>query len=169
MGRWGITALAALLAAAVAGCGTPEYTGKKVATLRTEGKAPASAAPAKSDEDRFREFEKCMEEHGVRIPKSPEEAQDFQPDEEAMRTADEACRHLLPNGGQPPPLDARQLDEMRQMAKCVREHGVDMPDPDPNNPYPNFGADVDPEVLQKAFEACSGAVASASPAPEPTK
>jgi hypothetical protein len=161
--RVAVLALVLLLA----GCGTPEYTGKKVATLRTEGRPPP-AEQAKSDEDRFREFEKCMGDHGVTFPKSQEEAENFQPDMDAMREADDACRQLLPNGGQPPPLDAKQLDEARKQAKCMREHGIDMPDPDPNNPYPGFSGDADQDTLQKALEDCMGAPA-AEPAPEPTK
>jgi hypothetical protein len=171
MSALGRAAVLAMIAGALlAGCGSPGYAGKKVATLRTEGK-PAPAEQAKSDEDRYREFEKCMAEHGVVFPKSQEEAENFQPDEDAMRAGDEACRNLLPNGGQPPPLDARQLDEMRDQAKCMREHGVDVPDPDPNNPYPAFGSGgEDQETLQRAFEACmGGSVAVESPAAEPTK
>lgn len=162
-----VAVLAVIIGVLLAGCGSPGYTGKKVATLRTEGKA-APAAPAMSDEDKYRQFEKCMEEHGVVFPKSPEDAENFQPDMEAMQAADEACRNLLPNGGQPPPLDPKQLDQLREQAKCLREHGVDAPDPDPNNPYLSFN-EQDPEAMQKAMEACmgggGGAVATAVPAP----
>jgi hypothetical protein len=168
-----VAVLAMIIGVLLAGCGNPGYTGKKVATLRTEGK-PAPTEQAKSDEDRNREFDKCMAEHCVVLPKSREDAENFQPDLDAMRTAEEACRDLLPNGGQPPPLDAKQLDEMRTQAKCMREHGVDVPDPDPNNPYPVFGnGGEDAETMQKAFEACMGGSASSgpveSPAAEPTK
>jgi hypothetical protein len=161
-----------IMAVVLAGCGTPEYTGKKVATLRTEGKPPA-ATQAKSDEDRYREYEACMASHGIVFPKNEEEAQDFNPGSDQMMAAEGECRHLMPNGGQPPPLDAKQLDEMRAQAKCMREHGIDMPDPDPNNPYPMFtGANVDQEAMQKAFEECMGVkveVEAPAPAPEPTK
>jgi len=168
MARWRVVAVVVAAAVLLAGCASPGYQGKKVATLRTGGNA-ATAEPARSDEDKSRDYEKCMADHGVRFPKSEEEARNFQPDEQAMREGDEACRPLLPNGGQPPPLDAKQLDEMRQQAKCLREHGVDMPDPDPNNPYP-APANVDPETMRKAFEACSGgSVTIATGAAEPTK
>lgn len=167
-----VAVLAMIMAVVLAGCGSPGYTGKKVATLRTEGKAP-TVTQAKSDEDKYRDFEKCMADHGVVFPKNEEEAKDFQPDEDALMAGEQACRSLLPNGGQPPPLDPKQLDEMRAQAKCMREHGVDMPDPDPNNPYPAFGGpDVDQDTVQKAFEACMGGggqVEIATPVPEPTK
>jgi hypothetical protein len=166
MGRWRVAGVAAIMAALLAACGSPDYHGKKVATLRTEGK-PATATPARSDEDRMHDFQKCMEEHGVRFPKSEEEARDFHPDEGAMQEANEACVPLLPNGGQPPKLDAKQLDELRQQAKCMREHGVDMPDPDPNNPYPAMKAPLDEETMRKATDACFGG--GPSGAPEPTK
>jgi hypothetical protein len=37
----------------------------------------------------------------------------------------------------------------------MREHGVNMPDPDPNNPMMSIDTNgLDEEALKKAFEAC---------------
>ena len=51
---------------------------------------------------------------------------------EEFDEADEACRHflddLIQDGG--PPMDAEAQDKALKFAKCMREHGVDMPDPD---------------------------------------
>lgn len=159
-----LTAMLVLLA----GCTDTAYHGRKVATLRTGG-AATSAEPVLSDEDRAHQFEKCMADRGIRFPKSGEEAQDFQPDQDALQAAEEACRHLLPNGGQPPPMDPKQLDDLRAQAKCMREHGVDIPDPDPNNPYIAINSDVDQAALQKAAEACQGGPNSSAPVAEPTR
>jgi len=77
-------------------------------------------------------------------------------DEAKVKAADEACKHLLPNGGVPPKLDAAQLDKLRQQATCMREHGVNMPDPDPNNPGIKIEGSGDPEKDKAASEACMG-------------
>jgi len=48
---------------------------------------------------------------------------------------------------------------MRKMAQCMREHGVNMQDPDPNKPgmlLPE-GQQVDPDVMDKATKACAPA------------
>jgi hypothetical protein len=49
-----------------------------------------------------------------------------------MKAAEAKCRHFQPNGGKPIKLKPEDLAKMRAMAKCMREHGVDMPDPDEN-------------------------------------
>jgi hypothetical protein len=178
--RWQVTALAALTFALVTACGAAGASGNKVASLSSAAAAPSDqqqASDGRSDEDKIRDFTRCMKEHGVDIPE-PSSApapkagggangspgivvQGNGPDKEKIDKANEACRSLLPNGGKPPKLDAQQLDEMRKMAQCMREHGVDMPDPDPNNPGimvdPGDGSKkVDPEVMKKAAEECSG-------------
>jgi hypothetical protein len=176
--RWRVTALAALTFALVTACGAAGASGNKVASLSSTAAAPSDqqqAGDGRSDEDKIRDFSKCMKDHGVDIPEpsgapAPKAGggqgspgivvQGAGPDKEKIDKANEACRSLLPNGGQPPKLDAQQLDEARKMAKCMREHGIDMPDPDPNNPGMMLpegqGQRVDPEVMKKAAEECSG-------------
>src|SRR6266540_3588276 len=171
--RWRLPVLAAVTFALVTACGSGGSNGNnKVASL-SEAAKPSDQQQAndgRSDEDKVRDFTKCMREHGVDIPEptsAPKagggggvgiEIQGNGPDKEKIDAANEACRKLLPNGGKPPKLDAKQLDEMRKMAQCMREHGVNMPDPDPNNPGimvdPDGGEKVDPEVMKKAAEAC---------------
>ena len=50
-----------------------------------------------------------------------------------MDAAMEACKDKLPNGGTPPSLNPQQQEQLREFAQCMRDHGVDMPDPDPNS------------------------------------
>ena len=175
--RWRLLALTAATFALVTACGSGGG-GNKVASLSDPAKPSGEqqANDGRSDEDKVRDFTKCMREHGVDIPEptsSPQpggaggpggmsiEIQGNGPDKEKIDAANQACRSLLPNGGKPPKLDAKQLDEMRNMAKCMREHGVNMPDPDPNNPgiIMDDGTgknNVDPEVMKKAADACGG-------------
>jgi len=178
--RWRVTALAALTFALVTACGAAGASGNKVASLSSTAAAPSDqqqASDGRSDEDKIRDFTRCMKEHGVDIPEptgapAPKAGggngspgivvQGNGPDKDKIDKANEACRSLLPNGGKPPKLDAQQLDEMRKVAQCMREHGVDMPDPDPNNPgimvdpSGDGSKKVDPEVMKKAAEECSG-------------
>ena len=88
-------------------------------------------------------FARCMREHGIDMPdpkpgqagiqltlpkgKTPAEAD----------AADKACRKYL-DKVKPPQMSEAQQKEFRDralaMARCMREHGIDMPDP-------TFGAD----------------------------
>jgi hypothetical protein len=164
--RWRLIALSAATFALVTACGNGGG-GNKVASLSDPPK-PSDQQQASDkggdSEQQMRDFTKCMREHGVDMP-DPKTGpgggaaisiQGGPGDEEKVKAADEACRHLLPNGGVPPKLDAKQLDEMRKQAKCLREHGVNMPDPDPNNPMIKMEGSGDPEKDKAAFEACGG-------------
>jgi hypothetical protein len=129
----------AALALVLTGCGSPD--GPDVATA---GGAPAAAsapptAPSGDREEQLRQFAGCMREHGVDVPDPEPGVGGFggmggggalsDPD---FQTAFEACRTKLPNGGEPPKLNPEQLDRYREFAGCMREHGVDVPDPDPD-------------------------------------
>ncbi|MBF9130646.1 hypothetical protein I0C86_17015 [Plantactinospora sp. S1510] len=164
-GTW--LALPLTLGLALAGCGGPD-SGTGVATAGggtgAEPTASASAA-ALSNEDRQREFAKCMRENGVDMP-DPEpgqggiRVQSGPDDREKMGAAMEKCRSLLPNGGEGMKLDAKQIEQVRQMAKCMRENGVpDFPDPGADGTI-NFqaGAGLDREdpKFQAAMEKCRG-------------
>jgi hypothetical protein len=70
----------------------------------------------------------------------------------------------MPNAGAPPPVDAKQLDEGRKQAQCLREHGIDARDPTPDNPWPGFEVNPDSEQGRKAMEDCMG-----MPKAEPTQ
>jgi hypothetical protein len=77
-----------------------------------------------------------------------------------MDAAMNACKDKLPNGGTPPSMSPEQQEQLRAFAQCMRDHGVDMPDPDPNSGGlrisssggPAFGPD-DP-TFKAAQEAC---------------
>jgi hypothetical protein len=57
-----------------------------------------------------------------------------------LQGAENACKQLLPNGGQPPSQaeQQRQLSGMRRFAECMRAHGV------PEWPDPTIGPDGKP-------------------------
>jgi hypothetical protein len=137
-----ILAAGLLLTLASAGCargGNNQNPG--VATAQT-GKPKVSSSPsvpAQDTREAALKFSQCMREHGmtwfpdpqpgggltIRTPKGL--------DSKKMEAAHEACKKYEPNGGVPPKMNAADLEKARQMAQCMREHGVPkFPDPDPN-------------------------------------
>jgi hypothetical protein len=136
------------------------------------GKDPVAKAAASksSDLDAMRKFAQCMRQNGVDMPDPTGDGGRVQmrvsakpgANSEAKMTAAEAkCRHFQPNGGKPVKLKPEELAKMRAMAKCMREHGVDMPDPDENGRVTvrrkaTGGPDMNPDspTFKAADKAC---------------
>src|SRR5438552_2071506 len=150
------------------GCGAKPDDSAKVASISTPSKTGGPTAAdnsGKSDEDKMRDFAKCMREHGVDMP-DPKPAGDGggmaitlggkDGDTSKLDSAQQACKHLMPNGGEMKPMSAEELDKARKQAKCMREHGVDMPDPDPNGRGAMRAGKVgdDPKKFEDAAKAC---------------
>jgi hypothetical protein len=179
-GTWRLAVVATVMFALTA-CAGGGGDGDQVASLNGDPNtnSPAQNADDKADEDKMREFTKCMREHGVEMPEPDAEGRikveahsnaDGSGNHEAMDKAHEACRTLLPNGGKPKPMSPEDLDKARQRAKCMRDHGVDMPDPDPNSPgiTTRLGENVDKDKMEKAFKECGmGEAVGAAPAAPP--
>ncbi|WP_181771982.1 hypothetical protein [Amycolatopsis pittospori] len=156
--------------ALVAGCGGGGDGGDKVASISTPPSSGAAGdgqqADKVSDEDKMRNFAKCMREHGIDMPDPKTDGDDRatisiggadgQIDEKKMKAADEACRKLLPNGGEIKPPSPEDLDKMRKEAKCMRDHGIDMPDPSPDGKGGAIALDAggDPKKFEEAAKAC---------------
>ena len=132
-----IGATAALLAAAlvllVAGCsGGPSPAGP--GALDAKGSANSQKGLA---------YSRCMRAHGV--PKYPDasshnelrnglpkvDPQQLGVSSSLFQAAQQACAHLLPNGGQTTQTQSQQdLNAMLSFARCMRAHGVPTwPDP----------------------------------------
>jgi hypothetical protein len=184
-----------LLALAVAACGG-SGPGVGVVTLEDPSASPdSSAAPSPSlePEEAMEAFADCMREHGVDIqvatnpdggggtvriggpvtgsgPGKGGEAQPGGPaNQEDMAAADEACRHLLPKDGRGDPsatMDPELADQMLEFSRCMREHGIDFPDPVFSGGGMSItlggpdggGLDPNSEEFQAAQEACSEAM-----------
>lgn len=145
--------------AALAACGDPASSGKQVASLSTSPAADAATgsteaptgttAPTDPNEAAL-QFAKCMREHGVDMPDpvvsdngdgkgggvaiqiGGDGAQPI--DKTVMDAANKECQHFLADAsaGFDPP-SGEELEKMKEQAlafsKCMRDHGVDMPDP----------------------------------------
>jgi hypothetical protein len=175
--------LALFVVAVLAAC-SATAAGPGVATLESQapGAAP-SASPSMSPEDALVAYAECMREHGIDMPDPTyEEGENGEVrigigggpgarddvDKEEFIEAETACRHLMtavmPAGrGEMSPEDEEKL---LQFARCMREHGIDMPDPNANGGMvfevgPSEGgeggkAGIDPNDadFQAAQEAC---------------
>jgi hypothetical protein len=115
-----------------------------VASLQTQGTgADASPAPSASLDPEAAQlaFAKCMREHGVDMPDPGsggsggvsigDDSGKLKPEE--MQAAMDACDQFLQAAGNfKQEIDPAQLDKMIEFAGCMRDHGVDMPDPNVN-------------------------------------
>jgi hypothetical protein len=168
-----IVAVAALLAT-VAGCGGGSSE-PEVADLPAQAETDASAtgtAPsgARDPQDILVDFTRCLREQGVDVPDpdfnaSPEEARKrleeagIDLDDPRVQKAFQTCQPLLLGILQS--LTPEQVQAFRDAivdyARCMREHGVDLPDPDFSGGLNIFGDAVDPTdpAFQAANEECS--------------
>lgn len=165
--RWRLAVLAGLFALVTA-CGNGGDDGTDDVASISEPNTASSDAPKGDDEpdiDQMRAYAKCMREHGVDM-KDPEAdgggigiavPAEGSAEMEKVNKADEACKQHLPNGGEPQKPTAEDLDKAREMAKCLREHGIDVKEPTADDPgiAISGGPGDDPEKVNKAMEACA--------------
>ena len=91
------------------------------------------------------QFAKCMREHGIDMP-DPTVGEGGQvavqigggagegPDAKEVDAANKDCQHFLESAGSgfepPSPEDQKKMqDQALAFSKCMRDHGIDMPDP----------------------------------------
>jgi hypothetical protein len=157
-----VLVLFSLLCLALAACSSAP-SGPPVATAAT-GSTGASPSPSVDKAEANRQFAKCMREHGVDMPDpGPDGNLQFDGsaggDRNKAIAAASACQQYLPNGGTLQNLTPQQLEQGRAFAKCMREHGIDMPDPDPNTGLSAIlkgGFDFNSPAFKAATEACQG-------------
>ncbi|MEU8078066.1 hypothetical protein AB0B31_21720 [Catellatospora citrea] len=160
--RTRLMAVAAVLACVpvLAACGGSKDEGVATAGGARPG-ASASVAALDKDEQ-GRRFAACMREHGVDMP-DPGPGDQMRADlakvnKDKLAPAMEACKTLLPNGGEAVQLDPQQVESLRTFAKCMRENGVEeFPEPDDTGKLRLEGAlgewRTSPEFA-KALEKC---------------
>ncbi len=160
----GVLALTLAVAACAGGGGK---TGG-VASLSGSGQ-PTSTTSANSSKD-FKqaalEFARCMRQHGVDMPDPKFSGNAImqngptgvKPDDPKFKAAQQACQKYLPNGGQPTKPNPQEQQQMLRFARCMRQHGIDMPDPGSNGGIvvkdgPNTVKPDDPK-FKAAEQAC---------------
>ena len=187
-----------LLALAIGACSAGP-AGSGVVSLQDPSASPdPSAAPSASidPEEAMQAFAACMREHGIDIQVAtagegaavcggPQVIGNTRPggaaqpntgpgNQEDFQAAEEACRDLLPAGGMGDPnatMDPELADQLLEFAQCMRDHGIDMPDPQFNGGGVTVqiggpdGEGIDPssEAFQAAQEACGDALPGGGP------
>jgi hypothetical protein len=147
-GRWsGTTASIAALAMAAASsaflaAGCSSSSAKVAQVSSTQSTTTTVGLTGRSKREALVAFSACMRKHGV--PKFPDPevtgsglrlsfgpGTGIDPNTPFFKTAERACRRLLPNGGKSTPEEqARHLQDALDYARCIREHGVPtFPDP----------------------------------------
>ncbi|MEV0378801.1 hypothetical protein [Nonomuraea sp. NPDC050643] len=155
----------ALLAALTAGCGGQQgETGvASVAVGGTAQPSPSASPTGTADpQEQGRKFAQCMREHGIPMEDPDPDggggltAIGQGSDKGKVQDALDACRAHAPFKDRKA-LDPEDVDQLRAFAQCMRDNGVDMPDPNPDGTLSggagrNFKRD-DPQ-FKKAFEVC---------------
>jgi hypothetical protein len=146
--RWWRPRLAVLVAMlavtlAVAACGGGGKA-NGVASLSGANKPTATTtAKPSSKQDAMQAalaFARCMRQHGINLPDPQFNgngiSQDFAarrgskgPNDPKFKAAQQACNKYLPNGGQPTKPNLQEQQQMLAFARCMRQHGIDVPDP----------------------------------------
>jgi hypothetical protein len=139
-------ALAALAAACTGAAAAPSVASlEDPATTSAPGASP-TASPITDPQDAFLAYARCMRENGIDMPdpqvvtgangdtKVTIGSEGSRPTEskEDFQKANEACDHFMAEAGPDgpaPSMSPEDQDKMLAFAKCMREHGVDMPDP----------------------------------------
>jgi hypothetical protein len=157
------------LAFSAAACGRSAAGDTGVATAATAKAAGnPSPTPSLSFEQKLRKWVDCMREQGFDLPDParneagkisvdpPAGTQKGGPLEERYGNALQKCLKLDPNEGEVRPFSAEELEKQRQWAKCMREHGIAMNDPDPSGVPARVrpGRNYSEAVRGKADQAC---------------
>jgi hypothetical protein len=176
--RWWRPQLAGLVGAVlaltltVAACGGGGKA-NGVASLSGSGKATATtsagggkAGGVQVDRQKALAWARCMRQHGINLP-DPQFSGDnigqqlpsrAEQGSAKFKAAEQACKQYLPNGGQPTPADAQEFQQALAFARCMRQHGINLPDPkitaDGIDQSPPARMDLDDPRLQAAEHAC---------------
>jgi hypothetical protein len=127
------------------------------------GGESASSAGGGSEEEKALEFTECVRAHGVEMEDPKPGQKNIEPPDSgdpATKKALAACNGKLGSAGQE--LSSEEGEQFKEgwlaFAKCVREHGVDMGDPEFLGPgkvhLDNKGFDPNSPAFVAAREAC---------------
>jgi hypothetical protein len=106
-----------------------------------DGKGASTSPTAKQTDElsAMRNFAKCMRDNGINMADPQQgsgggmvtkvEGKKGDDNPGKMKAAEAKCKHLMPDGGKPPKLSPEEVTKMRAFAKCMRQHGINMPDP----------------------------------------
>ena len=174
--RYMTAAIVALaLVAGACGGGGSDKQSNGVASVDGKQTSSKTNSGEKADpQDAALAYAKCMRRNGAEVPDPdangmfPIEPGSKVPDSETMKTADEACKAerdaLQGSMGEP---DKDFEDKALKMSRCMREQGVNMPDPKPSEGG-GTSVDLDEDLIndpafKKAQSTCSKQVGMPEP------
>lgn len=162
---------ALLLTLAACGGDTADTTVPTLPTLSDETTEAVpettSTTEALDPEEAFQEYTECMREHGIDMPdpgsedgmisiEGSSEDLDFSALDEAAAECDPILEAAFGEFELNPEQQAELMDQELAFAQCMRDTGVDWPDPDPNGGNTiALPDDVDPETVDAAIGKCS--------------
>jgi hypothetical protein len=142
-------------------------TGIALLTAACGGSSSSSAAGGSAQYQKALAYSQCMRSHGVPNFPDPDSQGQFPQiqigrngvSQQAVQSAQNACRHLLPNGGTGTAQQQQaKLTQALDFARCMRAHGVpNFPDPTTANGGMGFnmaGVDTHSPQYQSAQQAC---------------
>jgi hypothetical protein len=135
---------------------------------------------ARQEREAALNFARCMREQGIDMP-DPQIGEDGtivqdapDGDRDELRAAQRACRRYRDGGGRAPSVEEREeqqemLERAVAYAQCMREEGIDVPDPttgeDGKNVIGGVGLDRDDPDVSEADEACRSKLSGLPAAP----
>jgi hypothetical protein len=144
-------------------CGGGSADGGEVASV-----GDGDGAESTAEEDTVKqaqEFAECLRDNGVEIEDPDPETgklnlQDLAAngDRAALSEAMDACNELAPQSLQDAAegdLTEEQQEGMQQFAECMRNEGIDVPDPGPEGLDPS-SLDLNDPATEAALEVCQG-------------
>ena len=134
-------------------------TGTTNGAAKTADKDPQQAAL---------DFAKRMREHGIDMPDPQVDDQGRvrvrvggldggRPDPKKLDEPRSACGHLMGGGDGAGQIDPEERDAMVAFARCMREHGIDMPDPTGDGLVMRKDDDRGPDPSSEQFQAAEKA------------
>jgi hypothetical protein len=181
-----VLALALPLGLGLGACGGGGSDGD-VASAGEDESAPAannSSGNQELTEEDALKFAECMRDNG--IPDFPDPTVDedgnvqifgrrggsgqppVDPQSQQFQDAVDACRELLPTQTLTPEDQSAAQDQLLAMTQCMRDHGIDVPDPDfseeGGGPRSVFeGVDTNDPNVRAALEECQAQIGGLNP------
>jgi hypothetical protein len=169
---------ALMLGVLVTSAGCSETRGPEVATAKSPaaaepggGPAPATPSSKESDYDKALRYTRCMNEHGEKMD-DPVEGEHLpiigsnHAGGGVMQVPEayEKCKHLMP-ATWPVKVDPKYIAVQRAYGNCMRQHGIDYPEPDANGMmhYPTDLSTLGRPDYQAADAACRHVIDEAAP------
>jgi hypothetical protein len=172
-GRWPAQTLLllALIALGAGACGGSGDGGSRVASLTgaASGGGATTTTTVRDPEQAALDYVRCMRQHGIDMADPQTDANGRTrlqlkagpgTDPRKLQAAERACGSLLKPGGTAKRLSPEAMDAMVKFAQCMRQHGIDMPDPSPDGGLlfrgkgGKTGAGPDSAKFKAAEQAC---------------